>query len=146
MKKKMNDAHLFKVAREWSMKASYTGGGKPRLGCIVVYKNAILAGGYNSDKTHPAQEQFNRYRFKDIGNNYLPSKLHAELNALNKIKFLDIDFSRVHIYIYRETRDGHVANARPCKACMAALRAKGIVNIHYTTDAGYAAERLLGGF
>ena len=142
MKKKMNDSHLFKVAREWSLKATYTGGGKPRLGCIVVYKNAILTGGYNSDKTHPAQEQFNRYRFKDVGNNYMPSKVHAEMVGLSKIRFLDIDFSRVHLYIYRETRDGRLANARPCKACMNAIRSYGIEHIHYTTDDGYAHEVL----
>lgn len=139
----MNDAHLFKVAREWSMKASYTGGGKPRLGCIVVYKNAILAGGYNSDKTHPAQEQFNRYRFKDIGNNYLPSKIHSEVHALFKIRYLDIDFSKVHLYIYRETRDGKIANARPCQACMRAIKSYGIKYIHYTTNDGYAFEKLI---
>lgn len=139
----MNDSHLFKVAREWSMKANYTGGGKPRLGCIIVYKNTVLAGGFNSDKTNPTQEKFNRYRYKASGNNYLPAKTHAELAALQKIKYLDIDFSRVHIYIYRETRDGKLALAKPCAACMAAIRSMGIKYIHYTTEDSLVFEKLI---
>lgn len=139
----MNDSHLFKTAREWSMKASYSGGGKPRIGCIVVYKNTILAGGFNSDKTHSMQAYFNQYRFKDHGNNYMPEKAHAEIICLSKIKYLDIDFSKVHLYIYRETRDGkHLAMARPCPACFAAIHSYGIRHIHYTTNEGFAHEIL----
>ena len=63
--------------------------------------------------------------------------------SLVKIKYLDIDFSRVHIYIYRELRDGTLAMARPCQACLAAIKQMGIKHIHYTTDGeGYAHEVL----
>lgn len=140
----MNDVHLFKLARECSLKSDYTGAGKARIGCIAVYNGSVLAKGFNTDKTHTSQATFNKWRYKDCGNKYLPQKLHAELNVLQKIKYLDIDFSKVHLYIYRETKDGKMAMCRPCPACMAAIEAKKIRYIHYTTDKGICFE-ILGG-
>ena len=136
-----SDSHLFSLARECSLRANYCG--SARIGCIAVYRGTVLAKGWNSDKTHTAQAKYNRYRFKDCGNKYLPSKLHAEITVLQKIKYLDIDFSRLHLYIYREWKDGTIAIARPCEACMAAIRAMGIRHIHYTTDCGFAYEKLV---
>jgi len=137
----MSDDHLFRLAREASLDADYTGSNAVRIGCVVVYKGSVLARGHNSDKTHTAQKQYNKWRFKNNGNSYLPSKVHAELNALNKIKYLDIDFSKVHIYVYREFVGGTPALARPCSSCAAALAAYGIVHWHYTTNGGYCYER-----
>lgn len=136
----MNDSHLFRIAREVSLEASYCG--SARIGCIVVYRGTILAKGCNSDKTHTIQAKFNVYRFKNSGNRYLPEKLHAETKVLQAIKYLDIDFSRVHLYIYREWKDGTIAMSRPCDACFAAIQELGIKHIHYTTDRGYAYEKL----
>ena len=139
----MNDKHMFEAAKNISYNADYTGGSQTRLGCIIAYKGTILAKGCNSDKTHPMQERYNNYRFKKTEHKYLPAKCHAELAAISKIKYLDIDFSDVHIYVYRELKNGHLAMARPCPACMNALRNMGIKKIHYTTDAGVAYEKLV---
>ena len=137
----MNDPHLFRIAREVSLEASYCG--SARIGCIAVYRGTILAKGCNSDKTHTIQAKFNVYRFKNSGNRYLPEKLHAEMDVLNRIKYLDIDFSRVHLYIYREWKDGTIAMSRPCDACLTAIVEQfHIRHIHYTTDRGYAYEKL----
>lgn len=136
----MSDPHLFKIAREISLQATYCG--SARIGCIAVYRGTILAKGFNSDKTHTIQAKFNVYRFKNNGNRYLPEKLHAETKVLQAIKYLDIDFSRVHLYIYREWKDGTIAMSRPCDACFAAIQKLGIKHIHYTTDRGYAYEKL----
>lgn len=137
----MSDPHLFKIAREVSLQATYCG--SARIGCIAVYRGTILAKGFNSDKTHTEQAKFNVHRFKNSGNRYLPDKVHAEVSVLTKIKYLDIDFSRLHLYIYREWKDGTVAMSRPCGACMAAIRELGIRHIHYTTDCGFAYEKLM---
>lgn len=139
----MNDAHLFRIARECSLKSDYSGCGRARIGCVVVYNGTILAKGFNTDKTHTEQARYNKWRYKDCGNRYLPSKQHAEISAISKIKFLDIDFSRVYVYVYRELRDGTLANSRPCPSCVAAIRALGIRHIAYTTADGYCHERLV---
>lgn len=137
-----SDSHLFKLARECSFKSDYSGGGRARIGAVISYKGTVLAKGFNTDRTHTDQAKYNKWRYKECGNNYLPSKNHAEMMALSKIKYLDIDFSKVHIYVYRELRDGKLGMARPCPACMAAIKRLGIKHIHYTTDSGYAAERI----
>ena len=141
----MNDSHLFKVARECSLKSDYTSKcSTARIGCITVYKGTILTKSFNSDKTHTIQAKYNKWRYnEDVAKKYLPSKIHAELSCIQRIKYLDIDFSKVHIYVYRETKKGQLALARPCPSCMAAIRELGIRNIHYTTDCGYAAERIV---
>ena len=138
----MNDSHLFQLARECSFKSDYTGGGRACIGCIAVYKGSVLAKSWNTNKTHTAQSRFNVYRYKNSGNNYLPEKCHAEVGVINKIKYLDIDFSKVHLYIYRELRDGTIAMARPCPACLAAIKEKKIKYIHYTTECGTAFETI----
>ena len=126
----MNDAHLFAAARECAQQADYTGGNHTKIGCVIVYKGSILAKGCNSDKTHPAQSHYNKWRYKDPGNSYLPPKIHSEIAAMQKIRYLDIDFSRVHLYVYRQLKNGERALARPCPSCMAAIKAMGIRNIH----------------
>lgn len=138
----MNDTHLFKTARECSKNADYSGGGKAKIGCIAVYKGSILAKGWNTDKTHSMQAQYNKWRYKDNKNNYLPEKCHAEIAVLNKIKYLDIDFSKVHIYTYREYQNGALAQSRCCPACLAAIKNLKIKYIHYTTRDGYCLEEL----
>lgn len=144
----MNDSHLFKVARQCSFQSDYTSGcSSARIGCIIVYKGAILAKGYNSDKTHTEQAKYNKWRYREEKDNrYLPSKVHAEVICLSKIKYLDIDFSKVHIYTYRETKRGHIAISRPCPSCMAMIKSMGIKHVHYTTNDGYAEEKIKGEF
>lgn len=65
--------------------------------------------------------------------------LHAEMSCLIQIKDMDIDFSKVELYIYRENKNG-VAMCRPCKACMKIIDDLGIKRIHYTTYGGFADE------
>ena len=138
----MNDAHLFKTAKECSLKSDYTGYNQARIGCVAVYKKTILAKGWNTDRTHTDQAKYNKWRFKDSGNNYMPEKLHAEQMCLSKIKYLDIDFSKVRLYVYREHKNGHLAMARCCPSCLAAAKELGIETIAYTTPDGYAIEKL----
>ena len=136
------DSHLLKIARDCSLQSDYSGKAKVHIGCVIGYKGTILAKGWNSDKTHTEQEKNNRWRYKDSGNNYLPAKLHSEIAALQKIKYLDIDFSKVKVYVYREYKNGRPALARPCPSCMAAIRQLGINTIVYTTPDGVAKETL----
>ena len=140
----MNDSHLFAIARECSLKSDYKSGcSSARIGCISVYKNAILTKSYNSDKTHTMQAKYNKWRYHDdTDGKYLPCKKHAEIDTLSRIKYLDIDFSKVHLYIYRELKDGTRAMASCCPSCLAAIRSMGIKHIHYTTPDGEVHEVL----
>ena len=110
---------------------------KTHVGCVAVYQGQVIGLGCNCNKTHPVQKKYNRYR-KDL---MLP-KLHAEISCLNQIKHLDINFSKVKLYIYRIRKDQPFGMARPCPSCMVAIRDLGVRNIFYTTNDGYAHEKL----
>lgn len=110
-----------------------------QIGCIVVYKNKIISTGFNSNKTHPIQKKYNIERnIPDVS----PHKMHAEVNALKNIIELDVDWNRVYIYIYRKRKDQKFGLSRPCQSCMALINDIGIKNIVYTTNYGYAYEKL----
>ena len=135
---------FFKFARNAAMLATYRGSHNfaPRIGACAVYKGSIIATAQNSNKTSPLQAKYNVYRFTD--SNTL-DKTHAETALIQKIRWRfgdSIDWEKVHIYLYREYNNGTLAPSRPCPSCMALIRELGIKKIFYTTEGGYAEERL----
>lgn len=136
----MNE-RFFRFAREAAKKSDYCGSGSsPHLGAVAVYKGSIVAEAFNTNKTSPLQAQYNVYRYH---NPSLPPKQHCENLLVQRLrwKFGDsLDWSRVHIYIYRELKDGTLAMARPCRSCFHLLRDLGVRKVYYTTENGYAEE------
>lgn len=130
------DFRYFQKARQVAYVSDYE---KVHVGCVAIYKGQIIGLGCNCNKTHPTQKFYNRYRIQS--DSMLP-KLHAEINCINQIKHLNIDFSKVSLYIYRVRNDRPHGMARPCPSCMAAIKDLGIRDIYYTTDDGYTHERI----
>lgn len=132
----------FKFAYNAAQFADYRGTrSAPAIGAIAVYKGSIVASAWNTNKTSPLQARYNIYRF----NADTPDKCHAEVSLIQKIrwKFGDsIEWSRVHIYLYREYKNGSLAPSRPCTSCMAMLKEIGIKRIYYTTEHGFAEEKI----
>lgn len=126
----------FDKARQVATVSNYP---KIHVGCIAVYQGQVIGLGCNCNKTHPMQKFYNRYR--EQSESMLP-KLHAEISCLNQIKNLDINFSKVKLYIYRIRKDQPFGLARPCPSCMAAIKDLGIKEIYYTTNDGYGYEQL----
>ena len=116
---------------------------KTHIGCIAVYQGDIIGIGCNCNKTHPIQKKYNRYRdlHEDNGVEALP-KLHAEISCLNAIRNLDINFTKVKVYIYRIRKDQLFGISRPCPSCMAAIKDLGITDVFYTTNDGDVHEQL----
>lgn len=112
---------------------------KTHVGCVAVYQGQMIGVGCNCNKTHPTQKFYNKFR--EESDSMLP-KLHAEINCINQLKHLNINFSKVRLYIYRIRKDQPFGMARPCASCMAAIKDLGIREIYYTTDDGYSYERL----
>lgn len=130
------DYKYFDKARQAATISDYY---RVHVGCVVVYQGQIIAIGCNCNKTHPTQKFYNKYRMKS--ETLLP-KLHAEISCINQIKDLDINFSRVKMYVYRIRKDQPYGLARPCPSCMAAIMDLGIRDIYYTTNDGFSYERL----
>ena len=53
------DYKFFNKARRIANISDYHG---THVGCVAVYQGAIIAIGCNSNKTHPVQKLYNRYR------------------------------------------------------------------------------------
>lgn len=118
------------------------------LGCVVVYKHKIIASASNSTKTHPMQKKYNRkYRKFKHGDKPIVDSLHAEIAALNSIPYpiaQQIQWKDVSVYVYRICKGkplGH-GMARPCKACMNALKDAGVGHLYYTGEDSFVYERL----
>ena len=136
-----SDYRYFDKAKHVAMVSDFP---KIHVGCIAVYKGNIIGIGCNTNKTHPTQRYYNRFRIpdgEDVSMTYMP-KLHAEINCLNQLKHLDVNFLKVKLYIYRLRNDRPFGMARPCPSCMAAIMDLGIRDIYYTTNEGYAYERM----
>ena len=130
------DYKYFLKARQVATISDYY---KTHIGCVAVYQGQVIGLGCNTNKTHPVQKFYNRYR--EPSDTMLP-KLHAKISSINQIKHLNINFSKVKLYIYRIRKDQPYGMARPCPSCMAAIRDLGIRDIYYTTNEGYSYERL----
>lgn len=116
---------------------------KVHVGCVAVYQGNVINIACNLEKTHPMQKYYNRYRIvSGKANDRCLPKLHAEINCINGIRGLDINFSKVRLYIYRTRADRPYGLSRPCPSCMAAIKDLGIRDIYYTTDDGYVYEKV----
>lgn len=142
MTKKQID-RFFKLAKNASKFSDYP---SIHIGAILVYKKNILAIGYNTLKSNPTQKKYNKYRCVN-GRNFNVSEhnnsLHAEMMCLNATKRLDIDWSKVSIFVYREHKDGSIGLSMPCRGCYKAIIDKGIKNIYYTTENGYCYNKII---
>ncbi len=112
---------------------------KIHIGCVAVYQGNIISIGCNCNKTHPIQKKYNKYR--KPSETMLP-KLHAEISCINSIRNLDVNFSKVKLYIYRIRKDQPFGMSRPCPSCMAAIKDLEIKEIYYTSDTGYVYEQI----
>ena len=130
------DYRYFKKARQIANISDYK---KQHVGCVAVYQGQVIGVGCNCNKTHPMQKFYNKYR---MPSDYMFPKLHAEISCINQIKHLDINFSKAKLYIYRIRKDQPFGLARPCPSCMAAIKDLGIRYVYYTTNDGYAYEKL----
>lgn len=133
-KLKKRDLYYFKKAYEISCLSDFP---RVHIGCIAVYKKDIIGIGYNTRKTSPIQSKYNTLGKRILlSNNGKPVNefLHAEIACLNMIRNMDIDFSKVRLYISRKNCWNELACCRPCAACEYAIKELGIKSVYYTDD------------
>ena len=112
---------------------------KVHVGAVAVYRGRVIASAASSNKTHPMQCKYNRFRPIDNIDLYLP-KVHAEIGLLTKLQKMDVQMCDVKVYIYRKCKSREFGMARPCEACWRALLNAGIKSVYYTSDRGYVKE------
>lgn len=95
------------------------------IGAVVAKGSRILSTGFNKLKTCPSSN----HPFKST---------HAEYDAICFLS--DEILEGGTIYVYRETREGNLANSRPCTHCYNLIKSKGIKKIVYTHESGIKEE------
>lgn len=110
---------------------------KCHTGAVAVYGNKVIAIGWNSEKLSTMQAKYNT-RTRGFDGHKFRSTIHAEMMVVTKIKYLDIDFSQVRIFVWRGQDVPELS--KPCKACEQALRDLGIRKVFYTGNNSYISE------
>ena len=130
----------FAEARRQALESDFA---RQRVGCVIVCGNRLLAAAHNSERTHTAQKKYNAFRDLDQSHESVEPKVHAEISALSKSRYADVDWGKAEVYVWRETKDGKKCGlARPCAGCMAALRERGIRRVYYTGNDSLVYEYL----
>lgn len=130
----MTKERAYEYARSASLKSNF---GCHALGAVAIYGGKLLATGWNSRKTHPTQAHYNSLERGFDGYSF-NSTIHAEMMVINKIKYLDINFSKVKLFVWRGKQGPRMS--RPCAACERALRDLGIKHIFYTGNDSFIEE------
>lgn len=121
-----------------------------RVGAVIVCHGEIVGMGHNENKTDPQQKAYNRRCRADFRVfEYHPhlDGIHAELAAIKSVPWNvahDIRWNKACIYVVRLAPGLHngYGMARPCPACMYAIREIGIRHVVYTTNDGIAKETI----
>lgn len=131
---------FFAIAREISLLSNFY---KAKLGAVVVQGKRIISTGFNSNKTRPLQKRLNQIKNFENYDCAIHSQ-HAEVSALSPLIGKEIDWEKISIYIYRETREGERACSRPCAACRKLINNLKIKNIYYVDEEGnYVKEKII---
>jgi len=114
---------------------------RAQVGCVAVIGNKVVATGFSQQRTHPMQDYYNRFRdFR--GQKNISAKLHAETSMLASAQHMNIDWTRVDVYIYRLCRSREHGLSLPCPACYELLRRAGVRNVFFSTDTGFECLRI----
>lgn len=112
---------FFNLAKKLAESSDYE---QHPMGAVIARGNKLISVGFNRKRTHP----LSKTRFANI---------HSELSAIINARG---DTKGAEIYIYRETKDGKPALARPCIHCQALIREFGLKVSYYTSESGYVKE------
>jgi deoxycytidylate deaminase len=112
---KLKNDHYLKIAADVAKKSTMT----QKHGCIIVYKKKIIATGYN---TMP---------------NMFQNSLHAEINALNKVKNKHYILKDADLYVVRigtNSFDNVLKYSKPCVNCSKQIQMNKIRRVFYSTN------------
>jgi len=100
------------------------------VGAVIVDKNRVVSTGFNNQhKTHPMIKAIDPHR-----------TLHAEIHAI--IRSGRCELQDATVIVYRQSKTGKMAMAKPCPTCQALLKEHGVSRMIYSTPEGWAREKI----
>lgn len=112
---KLKNDDYMRIAAEVAKKSSMI----QKHGCVIVYKKKIIATGYNTMPT-----MFN-------------NSLHAEINAMNKVKNKQYLLKDAELYVVRIGTDSFnnvLKYSKPCENCRKKIEQNKIRKVYYSTN------------
>lgn len=92
---------------------------------VILLKGRPLSFGFNKMRTDPKIA-----KYSDV------KQTHAEMSAIWQVKNKEI-LRGATIVVYREDKNGNMANSKPCVACTALIKECGFKNVTYSTPTGW---------
>jgi deoxycytidylate deaminase len=107
-----------------------------KMGAAIYAGSRLLSIGFNQyQKTKPGN------KFFKVGENGVVKEflktIHAEQNALIKIRHRDYSNNKLSMYIYRSDSNGNPATSAPCPLCQADIKKAGIAKVYFIAPGGY---------
>ncbi len=90
-----------------------------RIGAVISRGGSVISEGHNINRTHTLHKNWS---------------IHAEMAAIISKRYYYNFLSGATIWVYRQTRDGKPALAKPCRYCMEHIIEAGIKKIYYTVN------------
>lgn len=102
------------------------------MGAVIFDKKGRIVSSRSNYlfKTHPEYRKLDEFK-----------TLHAEAASILSIRH-KIDLTGMSILVYRELKDGTLANAKPCDVCMKMINNYKLKEIWYTNDDGVSRIKL----
>lgn len=121
---------IIKIAQKESLRSPHD---KFQLGAVLFHQNKIISKAFNNPhKSHPYilshKEEWRR-------------GIHAEMSAIFKVQHKN-NLQGTTMMIFRQCKNGDLANARPCELCLQLIKSFGIKTIVYTTKNGIIKEKI----
>jgi tRNA(Arg) A34 adenosine deaminase TadA len=88
-------------------------------GCVIIYKNKVISKGHN-------------YR---VDFYFHQRSIHAEIDAIKKIRKMNIDLGKCILYVVRISNNDSSALmlSKPCTFCTEAILKYGIGKVYYSS-------------
>lgn len=116
----------FNLARLESLKVDF----RARIGSVLSRQHTPISIGRNHpNKTHPLIQKYSKYK-----------TIHAEMDSI-----IGLDrhlASGSTMYVYRENKNGELANSSPCAMCLSFMKEMGIKKVYHTYENGYKEIKL----
>lgn len=110
---------------------------RQRLAACLVYKNEIIAIGYNKRKTHPIAKRFQKH----VEAIYLHAEVDAIKNALRQYDEETIAKATMYVLRVKRPDEDHRTfirgMAKPCCGCQHAIDQFNVKKVLYTTEEGF---------
>ena len=115
---------LHRTAVRLATQASRLSNGMYCVGaCLITRRPTTFCTGFCTDRTHPLQKKF-------IGDNPKKLSLHAEIDALSKLKNFSGDLECMVVVRTLKVRQT-LATSRPCDICMGGMMSFNVRSILY---------------